>query len=295
MKNNDLENTIIAYTLEKRFKFDATKEWLIKPAPRKRMWMEETGWYTQDSEGNNVKYHAPHAYKCLPLVIANQLGWVVCSPVGFTAVWNGENKASSGAVRFEFDEEQEKYERLIIDRFGVGTFTFPVPYVFQTPADTQLMTRGPTNSWKTNCQSLDAVMESDWLPYPFFQTWKIKRPWEPVRFNKGEPYAMIHPVSLGQTKDWEFKTEPIENNQELYEEYDIWTRRRQEFQANLRNEDMEWREKNGDWQKDYSRGRYSDGSKTENHYPSLGKREVSRCPFANLWRKDDEGQSQDDS
>src|SRR3954449_12981067 len=30
------------------------------------------------------------AYRCLPLTIANQTGWFVYNPVGFTAVWTGK-------------------------------------------------------------------------------------------------------------------------------------------------------------------------------------------------------------
>ena len=286
-KNNnklkeELNDEIIAYALDSKFSFDPEHEYAIKPAPIKRKWMEETGWY--DHEG---KWHAPHAYKCLPLVIANQMGWILTCPVGFTATWDGTNKASQGAVRFEFDEEPERWSSQIIDRFGVGTFTFPVPYVFRTPPNVQLLTRGPTNSWKTNCQSLDAVMESDWLPYPFFQTWKIKRPNEPVRFNKGEPYAMIHPVSVGEIKEWDFYVRSITENEELNKEYVDWAQARTEFQSNLSQYGAEWAKENGDWQKDYSRGKFRDGSKAENHYPSLGKREV-KCPFARLWRTDND-------
>ena len=288
MIENKLDSKIVAYALTEKFRFNPEKEWVIKPAPKKRKWMEETGWYDKDG-----KYKPPHANKCLPLVIANQMGWIITCPVGFTAVWNGHNAAKRGNVQFTFDDDNPRWKQSIIDQFGMGTFTLPVPYIFQTPPDTQLVTRGPTNSWKTNCQSLDAVMETDWLPYPFFQTWKIKRPNEPVRFNAGEPYAMIYPVNVNTVKSWDFIVEDIESNEDLCAEYNEWTRRRRSFQSQLGDENF--RKEHGDWQKDYSLGIYSDNTKADNHYPSLGKREVSKCPFSHLWRKDDEGQSQDGS
>ena len=49
----------------------------IRTADRKREWMDDT----QDR----------FAYRCLPLSIANQTGWEILSPAGFTARWNGKN------------------------------------------------------------------------------------------------------------------------------------------------------------------------------------------------------------
>jgi hypothetical protein len=55
---------LIAYTAT-----DATG-WVIEPAPRERAWMDATT--------------DRFAYRCLPLVFANQAGWVVRCPVGFS-------------------------------------------------------------------------------------------------------------------------------------------------------------------------------------------------------------------
>src|SRR6185503_1345438 len=47
----------------------------LRPAPRRREWMDET--------------REKMAYHCLPLVIANLHGWEMVCPFGFTARWNG--------------------------------------------------------------------------------------------------------------------------------------------------------------------------------------------------------------
>ena len=99
---------------------------------------------------------------------------------------------------------------------------------------------------------------------------------------------MIHPVSVSEIKEWDFYITSVTENEELNKEYSEWADTRNEFQTNLQQGGLEWAKENGDWQKDYSRGKFRDGSKAENHYSSLGKREV-KCPFANLWRKNDEG------
>ena len=47
--------------------------WQLRPAPARRNWMDEL----------------PHAYKCLPLVLANQWGWQLLCPTDLVATWDG--------------------------------------------------------------------------------------------------------------------------------------------------------------------------------------------------------------
>ena len=47
----------------------------VQPASADRGWMDETD--------------ERHAYRCLPLSIANAAGWEILNPVAFSAIWNG--------------------------------------------------------------------------------------------------------------------------------------------------------------------------------------------------------------
>ena len=53
-----------------------TTGWVLEPMERRREWMEQT-----PSKGAN---------RCLPLVIANQAGWVLRCPGRFKARWDGK-------------------------------------------------------------------------------------------------------------------------------------------------------------------------------------------------------------
>src|SRR6266550_2793868 len=57
----------------------------IRPAPQTRAWMDGV----IDS----------HAYRCLPLSIANSYGWDILAPFGFSAQWNGEPHPSGLTLR----------------------------------------------------------------------------------------------------------------------------------------------------------------------------------------------------
>src|ERR1041384_6747417 len=73
-------------------------------APWQRDWMNET--------------YNKFAYRCLPLTIANQTGWWVYNPVGFTAVWNSKNEP--GNVGFLFDAGQNERAGWGHNQCGLG-------------------------------------------------------------------------------------------------------------------------------------------------------------------------------
>src|SRR6056297_2596032 len=78
-----------------------TDGWAIEPASPRRDWMDETGGF---------------AYRCLPLTIANQAGWIVRSPASFQAVWNGGPQIGDTAVLV--NPEDQKFENQILSHFG---------------------------------------------------------------------------------------------------------------------------------------------------------------------------------
>ena len=61
----------------------------LRTAQRAREWIDEL----PDRFG----------YRCLPLAIANQVGWEILNPVPFTARWNG--KDGLDAIKIKFHDE----------------------------------------------------------------------------------------------------------------------------------------------------------------------------------------------
>ena len=68
------------------FKVSTTDGWSIKPASGKRDWMD----------ASPEKF----AYRCLPLVMANQSGWVLGCPLNFSAIWNGKDDMKATTLTF---------------------------------------------------------------------------------------------------------------------------------------------------------------------------------------------------
>ncbi len=114
---------LIAYTVG-----NATID--IHPAPRERQWMDDT--------------HERHAYRCLPLNVANTYGWEVRSPGGFTAIWDGE--ATTSAIKIS---PHPGSNPAAVSHFGSGVLTFHLSCLFRTEPGFDLFVTGPVNRRRT--------------------------------------------------------------------------------------------------------------------------------------------------
>src|SRR5438445_703157 len=126
----------------------------LAPASPQRQWMDD--------------FSDRHAYRCLPLSIANTHGWEVLCPAPIEIEWNGGSDARNLTVRalspLPFGRPVEHFCR---SHFSRGIATFHVDYIFQTDDGWDLFATGPLNRPKDNAYPLTGIIETDWLPYPF--------------------------------------------------------------------------------------------------------------------------------
>jgi len=71
----------------------------------------------------------PHFYRCLPLTIGNQYGFIIKSEFDLSFIWNGGEETD--AIKFYFNETEEelseKYPK-ISSHFGHGILTITPPF-----------------------------------------------------------------------------------------------------------------------------------------------------------------------
>jgi len=223
----------------------------IVPATARREWM------------NN--FFNGHPYRCLPLTMANQLGWFICNPVGFVAEWPDENIDTPVTVKF--DEKLSVESRSFIGSyFGNGVITWHIPYLFQTSPGYNLLVRGPANAPKDGIQALEGMTETDWAEVTFTMNWKFTRAKHQVRFEKDEPFCMILPIQRGMLEQFEANVDKLENNPDLNWRYQDWHRKRQQLK-----DEAFWRKRialalnhpfTPSYQLDYFRGRSVNGKLT---------------------------------
>ncbi len=203
------------------------------------------------------------AYRCLPLTIANQLGFWVTNPVGFTALWLG----SPDKVELTFDAAADVWKGWITDQFGHGILTWNTPFLFRTaPSGSRVLISGPPNYFTPDCQPLGALIETDWATMSFTMNWKIIRPNVAVRFERGEPIFQAIPLARNPCLDVEmgsFVYRRLEDDPGVSREYHEWSNARNEFHRLKAQNEVSA----DDWQKHYFRGVALDGSeaRTSHH------------------------------
>jgi hypothetical protein len=239
--------------------------------------------------------HQRAPYRCLPLVIANQAGWLLPCPTSFTAYWDGGLFKENVQINFDpppgSTDVPDLFTPIVVSadipspamysdarissHFGNGVVTFSIPYLFRTPRGINLWVKGPSNYFKEGVQPLEGVVETDWLPATFTMNWKLTRPYHSVRFERGEPICMLVPIPRGLAEQLKPVYAPLNTNPELSREYRQWEQSRSIFNtdlAALRPEAV----RRG-WQRDYMKGRTVTGEQAEEHQTRLQLREFTRA------------------
>jgi hypothetical protein len=238
----------------------------IEIPPKKREWMEV----------NNK-----HAYKCLPLVVANGFGWEIKNPIKFDALWNGSIRHEN-AIKFNFYPENED-EKKIIDsgfissHFGNGIITFSsLNFILRTTPGHNIFVKAPTNYFKHGAHALEAIVETDWLPYTFTCNWKITNKDTLVTFEKGEAIACIFPFQRNYIESFEVIEEEGDANSEFGKQHSLWGQKRAGLkEAGESKKEHQW----------YVKGieNVETNKKFEEH-----QRSISGCPFKNLFKKNEQ-------
>jgi hypothetical protein len=185
----------------------------ILSSKKQRKWMNE-----------NV-----HAYRCVPLSIANTFGWDILLPKDLVVEWNGGIEKK--------DVKICNNESLYKSHFGSGTFTIQVSFTWKTSEDYQIMVMPYPNPDQYDIFSLTAIVETDRLMYPWFLTCKIAKPGR-YQLKAGTPVARVIPIRIKDIINCEIN---LTSEPEEYKEYREW-------QANKRNNIDNEKEK---WQKFY--------------------------------------------
>jgi len=191
-------NFIDIYTLS-----DNKSRFKIEPAPTKREYLDQTSGF---------------AYNCLPLNIANQYGWVVNNPEKFTATWDG----CAGKEAITIATNNKAYNAAQ-SHFGFGVLTISVDFIIKTSPNISIYIRGFTNHVKENLFPMDAIVETDWLPFTFTFNYQFHNAGS-VTFEKDEPLFMFFPVERKFIESFEINYKDINMNKELkndYEKYSI--------------------------------------------------------------------------
>lgn len=227
----------------------------LRTCDRRREWMD----LTSDR----------FAYRCLPLAIANQVGWEILCPASFSARWNGKNGLD--AIRIKFDGPESA---LVGSHFGHGVLTFSLGYLFRTTKSHNLWVKGPTNRPKDGIAALEGLIETDWAPFSFTMNWQFTRKRHKVRFEEGEPVCTIMPYPRHYVGKFDPKIRVINENAKLYNQYTKWREDRTAFIADLKEADSDAAK--AGWQRTYMKGEDQFGNTFSGHQTKVRTRDFRR-------------------
>jgi Family of unknown function (DUF6065) len=222
----------------------------LQAAPLERRWMDE-------SSGG-------FAYRCLPLLIANQSGWLVLNSQRVELMWDGGDAVSSIAIAHPGGSPPFPAS----SHFGHGIVTWIMPFLFRTPPGYNLLVRGPANLPKDGVSPLEGIVETDWAVSSFTMNWQLTRPGVTVTFDVDEPICMIVPQRRGEIESFDPEIRPIADEPELAARAYRWIDSRRRFIEALSAPGS-----TETWQKHYFQGVTPDGVSGEGHQTKLSVRE----------------------
>jgi hypothetical protein len=174
-----------------------------------------------DKPSKKRDWFTPHFYRCLPLTIGNQYGFIIKSEFDFSFIWDGGD--TEEAIKFIFNEKEEvlnkKFPR-IDSHFGSGIITVSPPFILRTPPGVNLMTINPPNYIIPNITVMTGVIETDNIRRNFTFNLKVQIPNIQVNIPAGTPIAAFIPIPRYYADSFKIKyAEDIFSEQLLDEEY----------------------------------------------------------------------------
>lgn len=225
----------------------------IVPASKERDWMKGDGSF---------------ANRCLPMVLANQAGWLLLNTHRFSAVWDGGPRREAVSVEYA---EGAPPEPPASSHFGLGILTWTVPFLFRTPERCNLLVRGPSNMPRDGIAPLEGLVEADWSVATFTMNWKFTRAHTAVTFDVDDPFCMIVPQGRGELERFHPAFRSLSSNPELGRAAKQWAERRHEQQVRkfLAEHGAGTKATRDSWEKDYYKGRTPTGERAPEHQNEL--------------------------
>lgn len=183
---------------------DFDRRFLPIPAARVKDWWQNDG---------KTRNHARH---CLPLAMANSLGFYVLSPAGFRVRWDGD--LSSNA---EIDVLERTTHGDVDNHAAHGSFAIQPGFVPVTKAPGDfLYVKGVPNERCLPYACMEAVIEAWWNPGNFGLVFLLNQPGE-FEIKMGQPIAQLFVFRAAEA------VTTLEAVDEGLPEHEIWRERRE--------------------------------------------------------------------
>lgn len=163
----------------------------------KRDWMDET--------------YNKHAYQCMPMTVANVMGWELVLKEDLVVQWAGGNSTVTVLSGGEQDGRQVAFPSI------VGIISIGMGWTINTEPGYATWVTGSPNYFIDGAVPLAATIPSSWWPDEVQMNWKITKVNEPVTFPAGTPYCFFTVYPEGLLESVEFEVSNIWDKPDLIE------------------------------------------------------------------------------
>jgi hypothetical protein len=166
----------------------------------KREWMDQT----------EIK----HAYHCMPISLANTLGWAISFPEEISFIWDGISDTSSNHVKII------KGDKYCSTARANATISFNTFLKFKTDEDITTLIMPVPNEFDENFQCFTTLISTSFYQSALPVAWRILKPNVEITIKENTPVAVFLPISLSNLNNFEviikkeqplFNTELLEN------------------------------------------------------------------------------------
>lgn len=159
----------------------------IKQVSIKRDWMDKT-----DNK---------HAYQCMPVSLANTLGWAISFPEDISFIWDGISDTSDTHVKII------KGHKYCSTARANGTISFNTYLTVKTDENITTLIMPVPNQFNENAQCFTTLITTSFYKSMIPIAWKILKPNVEIKIPAGYPVAVILPISLTELQNFEVNIE----------------------------------------------------------------------------------------
>jgi Family of unknown function (DUF6065) len=153
---------------------------ILEPLPVKRQW------------ATDLPY--PHAYKCFPVTLANQMGYGISFPDDIIFEWDGTNTASSTV------KVHAGHKWVYLDR-GWGTVSFKTGLIFKTDEDVSMLSYPVPNLFVDGFQIFTTLISTSFFESAWQVAGQITRYNYKIILPARTPVSAVMPISLSQLNE----------------------------------------------------------------------------------------------
>lgn len=162
---------------------------IIEQMSVQRNWMDETS-------------HR-HAYQCMPVSLANTLGWGISFPEEISFIWDGISDTSNEHVNVITGHKYCTTSR------ANGTLSFNTYLNIETDENTTTLVMPVPNELNSDAQCLSALISTSFYQSAIPIAWKILIPNKKIIIPAKTPVAVVLPISLSELNNSEMHVKNI--------------------------------------------------------------------------------------